>query len=149
MEINKFGIPNTAARQAGQEQCSNRYLHQGVRYFSWLWNCLKLLCSFFYQQFALSCIVWPQLGRKGKKRSDFKLPVQSLKAASLGINFLMFTSLAGRRAYWVINWSHINLIGKNKTTLGTIPITELAHVTKAQQVVHYLVQDSIIFIDIV
>lgn len=56
----------------------------------------------------------------------------------------MFTSLAGRRAYWVIN-----LIGQNKTTLGTIPITELAHVTKAQQVVHYLAQDSIIFIDIV
>lgn len=61
----------------------------------------------------------------------------------------MFTSLAGRKAYWVINWSPINLIGQNKTTLGTIPITELAHVTKAQQVVHYLVQDSIIFIDIV
>lgn len=41
----------------------------------------------------------------------------------------------------------IDLIYQNKTTLGTIPITELAHVAKLEQVVHYLAQDSIIFMD--
>lgn len=69
-------------------------------------------------------------------------PVESLR-----IDFPMFTPPAGGKDCWVINWKPINLICQTKTTLRTIPITQLAHVTKPKQVVHYLVQDSIIFID--
>lgn len=99
-------------RQAGQQHWTTVFMSS---YWSKLLflvctiDRLSLLCPSTLNrfQFTPSGVVWPQLDRRGKEGRGLPtwFTLWSQEAESLGINSPMFTSLAGRKACWVINWN--------------------------------------------
>lgn len=83
-------------------------------------------------QLTPSGTVWPQLDRRGKEWRELStwFTFWSKKAESLGIDFPCLSHLLAGKLTRLLTEMPINLICQNKTTLGTIPITELAHCNK-------------------
>ena len=83
-------------------------------------------------QFTPSGTVWPQLDRRGKEGRDYQHDSLSgprkLRAWELISQCL--PHLLARKPAGLLTETLINLICQNKTTVETIPITELAHVAK-------------------